>query len=243
MHSRGQIEGSLLGFTGRPCAEPRGARGFSIESLFGSTASSRRWNVFLRRGENLLPVHRTAGALRSLALRRTALPVRAFRMEAGGVRPSRSGDEIRKQLPGPPGGAGARFGPIGTRAALEGRPGPLFEHPAGKERQRRLLQHLVQEHGKLPAKVCHVFQFGHFEISQGRVGTFPKIVHRRSAAPSHAVSPGAETAVPAAARRWRVTDSHISTSLFSAVEIPSRLGGRGVSHPTLNTGFVNSAYV
>jgi len=203
--------------------------------------------VLSRRRENLLPVHGgAAGTLRGLALRGAALPVLPGRVGVGGVRTSRGGDKIRQQPPGAPGSAGPLFVPIRAGAALDGRPRgarPFFEHPAGKQRQRRLLHHFVQEDGKLPAKICHMFQFRHLEISQRCAGTFPKIVHRRFANPSHGFSPGAEMAMSAAARRGRVTDFHISTSDFSPGEIPRGLGVRNGTYLTLRAGFAVTGYV
>ena len=226
----------------RPSARAPWARGFAIEPLIGSRSSSGRRNMLSSSRENLLPVH--IGAIRApRVLAEAAFPVRASQGGRASVGPSRFGDEIGQQALRAPRNPGLLFAPIGARAGSAGAVRPLLEHPAGEQSQRRLLHHLFQENGQLPAKICHMLQFRHLEISQRRARTLPEIVLRRSPKPSHGCAPDAEAAISASARLASVTDFHISTSTFWPVEIPGRLGGWDRIYLSLVTGSVNTSHV
>ena len=110
-------------------------------------------------------------------------------------------DEIRKQAAG-----FARFRAPGGRAIPGSlrRYGTAFEHPASKKGQCRFLHHFVQENGQLAAKIGNVFQFGEFEVAQGGIRAFAKIVHRRSVRPRHKLSPEAGAVVLCAPGPGRV---------------------------------------
>jgi hypothetical protein len=101
-------------------------------------------------------------------------------------RQKRAGHEIRQQA-----ACASRFGrfrltPVAGRA---GGKRPLLEHPPREKRQRRFFHHFVEQNGQLPPEIGHVFQFGHLEVAKGSIRAFTKILHRRSAGPSHKVSP------------------------------------------------------
>jgi len=200
--------------------------------------------VLSSRKENFLPVHGpAAGALGSSSLPGMALPAGPARVGTIPVRTGRCGDEIGQQLSGASGNMGLLVVPLAALVRTSGGAGSLFQHPAGKQGQRRLLHHLLHEDGKFPAKIRHMLKFRHLEIPQRRARTFPKIVYRRFAEPCHKLPPEKETAVSVAALRWRVTDFRFSTSIFSPVEAPGRLGLNYGTYRTSPTGIVSTGHV
>jgi len=200
--------------------------------------------VLFSRWEDLGPVHGRAErefgghSISGMALAAGGSPAGARPVGTRG-----GGDEIGQQPSGAPRNMGLLVIPSAAEIGAGSRAGSLFDHPAGEERQGRLFHHLLEEDGKLPAKIRHMFQFGHLKISQRRARTFPQIVHRRFAEPCHELSPETDTAISAAALLRGVTDFHISTSTFSPVETPGGLGVENDTYPTPPAGSLSSRHV
>jgi hypothetical protein len=225
-------------------SDPRGATGFAIGPLFGSSVGPRRGSLLSSRGKQFPAVQSVAaGPLVGSQFPETALLARPIAVRMSPERARRCGNEVGQQPAGAPGNTGLFIIAGAARPRTASRGGSLLDHPAGKQRQRRLLRHLLQQDGKLTAEIRHMFQFGHLKVAQRRARTFPKIVHRRFPKPGHGLSPGAVTELPVAARLARVTNFQISTSNIGAGTIPGGLGIKNGTECTPPAGVVSSGYV